>query len=171
MRGHREAPNNPPEATRPSRLLSYKHPALLSPLECALTESPTTVHSKRLTQPDKSFRMRSYEKTGGGAPAVSASQPPVYSKGNRLGFAQHATVTHRLFPFSSTTYELPNLQALCFHNDATVPGVWGAEASFCAAKAAGCTRNEKAGVMVYAFRRGWRRGGDVSSRLRGGPPL
>jgi len=79
MRGHREAPNNPPEATRPSRLLSYKHPALLSPLECALTESPTTVHSKRLTQPDKSFRMRSYEKTRGVPPHAFPPSRPLFT--------------------------------------------------------------------------------------------
>src|SRR5215831_9110280 len=59
MRAHREAPNNPPAAARTFRLLSYKHTAPLSPLECALTKNQ-----------------------GGGVPTHLRLSTPVYLKGN-----------------------------------------------------------------------------------------
>src|SRR5262249_1324358 len=56
--GRGEAPDNLPAAARTFRLLPYKCPAPISPLECAVARFPTTVHSKRLTKSAKSFRMR-----------------------------------------------------------------------------------------------------------------
>ena len=76
MRGHAEAPHNPPEVAYPSCLYSYKHASLVSPLECALTESPTTAHSKELTESANSFRMRSSTKTPGEGPASFHCQAP-----------------------------------------------------------------------------------------------
>jgi len=82
MRAHREAPNNPRVAIHNSRLLLYKYPTPVSPLECAVPRFPTTVHSKRLTRSAKSFRMRTYEKTGGRGPLpFLPSQPPFTPKG------------------------------------------------------------------------------------------
>src|SRR5262245_37064936 len=66
MLGHRKAHANLPEAARTSRLLSYKHIASISPLECALTQSHSTAHSKELTGAPKPFRMRTCTKPGGG---------------------------------------------------------------------------------------------------------
>src|SRR5215467_13593194 len=68
MNGHVEVPNKSPEAACPFRLLLCKHPAPVSPLECALPRFPVTVHSKWLTQHAKCFRMRTYAKTGGRGP-------------------------------------------------------------------------------------------------------
>jgi len=80
--GRGEAPDNPQVAARTLHVLSYKHHAPVSPLECALPRFPTTVHSKRLTRSAKSFRMRTYEKTGGRVPHPFLLPSPVYSKGN-----------------------------------------------------------------------------------------
>ncbi len=140
MRGHLHVTftpsfegQNPPETARPSRLLLYKHPAPVSPLECALPQHPATVHSKQLTRSSKSFRMRTYEKTGGRVPH---SFPPPHSpftpKGTDCGspglhFLHSAfwlyafcPLLSRLFSCNST---LPNLQFLCFDNDTNCPGV------------------------------------------------
>src|SRR5215467_11404300 len=81
MIGHLEAPKNPPSAGRLFSLLPYKHPAPVSLLECALPRLPTTVHSKQLTRSAKSFRMRSYTKTGGRGPRpFPPSLPPFTQK-------------------------------------------------------------------------------------------
>src|SRR5690349_1585657 len=69
MRGHCGVPHNSPPASYPSRLLPYKHPAPVSPLECALPRCCVNAHSKQLTGSAKSFGMRTYEKTGGGVPS------------------------------------------------------------------------------------------------------
>ena len=76
MRGHREVTKNPPLAAHPSRLLPYKQPVPASRLECAVTESCATVHSKGLTQLANSFRMRSYTKTRGEGPLPRSPLPP-----------------------------------------------------------------------------------------------
>ena len=68
MFGNRKAHANLPEAAQPYRLLLYKHPRPISPLECALPRYHATVHSKELTRPAKPFRMRTYAKTGGRGP-------------------------------------------------------------------------------------------------------
>src|SRR5215470_12080248 len=76
-----EAPNNLPAAARTFRLLPYKRPAPVSPLECAVARFPTTVHSKRLTKSANSFRMRTYRKTGGRVPhPVPPPRPPFTRK-------------------------------------------------------------------------------------------
>src|SRR5215471_3043504 len=62
---HREVPQTPSEAVRPSRLLPCKYSTPLTPLECALPRCLATVHSERLTSLAKSFGMRTYRKTGG----------------------------------------------------------------------------------------------------------
>jgi len=76
MRGNREASKNPAVAAHASRLLPYKQPAPVSPLECAVTESCVTAHSKQLTRRANFFRMRSYTKTGGEAPYPARLPPP-----------------------------------------------------------------------------------------------
>src|SRR5215472_12832860 len=69
MVAHRAVPNNTRAAFRTCRLLSYKHPTPLSPLEYALPRCPVTAHSKQLTGSAKFFRMCTYIKTGGGGTA------------------------------------------------------------------------------------------------------
>ena len=129
MRAHREAPNNPPAAARTFRLLSYKHTAPLSPLECAVPRFPTTVHSKRLTRSAKSFRMRTYEKTRGeGSPPISASQPPFTSKETRRTRSRTATTTSQcplplLYFQQVPTIKFSNSFLLITIQNA--PGVWG----------------------------------------------
>ena len=84
--GRGEAANNPPASARTFRFLSYKHPAPVRPLECALPRFLTTAHSKQLTGPHKSFRMRTYEKTRGeGPPTHSSFLPPFTRKETRQG--------------------------------------------------------------------------------------
>src|SRR5215467_5542007 len=68
MAGRLEALQQTLEAACNSRLLFYNYIAPVSPLECALPRFPATVHSKQLTGSDKSFRMRTYTKPGGGVP-------------------------------------------------------------------------------------------------------
>ena len=55
---------------------------------------------------------------------VSALFPMQWGvEGILVGFAaSHERLTHRRPLLFSTTYALPNLQALCFHDIATVPG-------------------------------------------------
>ncbi len=75
----------------------------LSPLECADPKTP----------PYNPFRMRSSEKRwGGGGPLIGT----LLSRNGVTLFA---------LSLFSITYELPNLQLLCFDNDPTVPGVVG----------------------------------------------
>src|SRR5215469_17575692 len=82
MRGHRGVPHNRTLAIPLSRLLSYKYTAPISPLECALPQCPATVHSKELIRSAKSFRMRTYTKTGGrGSPPIFAFPSRVYCQG------------------------------------------------------------------------------------------
>jgi len=96
MRAHREAPDNPQVAAHNFRLLFYKHPTPVSLLESALPRSLATVHSKELTGSAKSFRMRTYEKTGGrGSSSISALPTPVHSKGNMLAFTCRPPLTTR----------------------------------------------------------------------------
>ena len=81
MRGHAEAPHKAPQAARPSCLHFCKYRSPVSPLECALTESLTTAHSKELTGSANSFRMRSSTKTpGGGSRLLPPSRPPFTPK-------------------------------------------------------------------------------------------
>jgi len=81
---HRKIPQTPPRAARPFRLLPYQHTASVSPLECAVTRSPTTAHSKQLTGSANSFRMRSYAKTGGrGCRPFAPSHLPFTPKDTR----------------------------------------------------------------------------------------
>jgi len=86
MRGHREVPQNSAEAAPNCRLLFHKHSVPLSSLECAVPRFLTTVHSKRLTGLAKSFRMRSYTKTGGRGPRPLAPFRPWFTpKGTSPG--------------------------------------------------------------------------------------
>ena len=126
MHGHREVPKNPPVSAHASRLLPYKQPASISPLECALTEPCVTGHSKRLTGSAKSFRMRSSTKTGGrGYRSLPLSHLSFTPKETKLLPAHFSRITPISFPFLSTSYKLPNLQPPSFHEDPTVPGVAG----------------------------------------------
>jgi|SRR5689334_3427140 hypothetical protein len=104
MRGHCGVPHNSPPASHPSRLLFYKHHAPVSPLECALPRCRVTVHSKQLTRSAKSFRMRTYKKTGGRGPLLfPPSQPPFTPKPT---WSYHQTgILPRLKPFVSHSYE------------------------------------------------------------------
>ena len=86
MRGHREVPQNSAVAATLLRLLPYKYLPLVSPLECALTGLRGTVHPKELARSPKSFRMRSYAKTGGEGPrSIAHSSPRFTPKGTFLG--------------------------------------------------------------------------------------
>ena len=86
MRARREVPKNPPVAAHSFRLLLYKHHSPVSPLECAITRFLTTVLSKRLTEPAKSFRIRTYKKVQGGGPALNRiSRPRFTPKGTSRG--------------------------------------------------------------------------------------
>src|SRR6266487_848922 len=97
MRGNGEVSKNPPVAANASRLLPYKQRAPVSPLECAVTESCATAHSKRLTQHANSFRMRSYTKTRGKAPyPVRLLPPPLTRKATRR--ASGSSEVRSIFP-------------------------------------------------------------------------
>src|SRR5215472_11936526 len=86
MFGHRKASQNRPEAPRLPCLLVYKYNTPVSPLECALPHCPATVLSKRLTGLAKSFRMRTYAKTGGrGTHPFPPSHSLFTPKGTFLG--------------------------------------------------------------------------------------
>ncbi len=134
---------NPAAASRASRLLSYKHPAPVSPLECALTEFPVTVHSKRLTQQRRSFRMRSYEKTGGRGPTHF---PPSYSKFTPKGTAAAQSPTlFRIF------FQVPYAPTPLFsHSSQNCRGV--GHFFFTQGEAKGPFRNESGtGILACAF--------------------
>src|SRR5215472_7026431 len=96
MNGHVEVPNKSPEAACPCRLLLCKHPAPVSPLECALPRFPITVHSKRLTQRAKCFRMRTYAKTGGRGPLPFPPSLPSFTLKETFN-PQRPPVFHRFF--------------------------------------------------------------------------
>ena len=104
MRGHCGALHNSPRVSRLSRLLPYKHPAPISPLECALPRSCVNAHSKQLTRSAKSFRMRTYKKTRErGGLLFPPSQPPFTPKPT---WSYHQTgILPRLKPFVSHSYE------------------------------------------------------------------
>ena len=107
MNGHMEGPQLLLEAAFSSRLLHYKYPAPVSPLECALPQFPATVHSKQLTGSAKSFRMRSYTKTGGRGPhSFPPSCPPFTPKethSSSLPYILPSSVCSK--PFVSHSYE------------------------------------------------------------------
>src|SRR5215472_2649013 len=96
MNGHVEVPNKSPEAACPCRLLLCKHPAPVSPLECALPRFPVTVHSKRLTQHAKCFRMRTYAKTGGRGPLPFSPSLPSFTL-KEIFKRQRPPIFHRFF--------------------------------------------------------------------------
>jgi len=87
------------------------------------------VHSKQLIERTKPFRIRTYAKPGGrtqgSAHAFFPSRPfaPTHQPSPFCRFCP------LLCCFFSYKYKLPNLQALCFDNDATVGGV-GVPVSF-----------------------------------------
>src|SRR5215472_14742251 len=124
MRAHREAPNNPRVAIHNSRLLLYKYPTPVTPLECAVARFPTTVHSKRLTRSAKSFRMRTYEKTKGeGSPPIYASQPPftpkeTYSRAFPSSCPRKFAASKKSDGFQSlvTNHQSPSLLCLYFNH-------------------------------------------------------
>src|SRR5215472_11171378 len=74
-----------PQVTYTLCLLTYRYNQPVSPLECALPQFLATVHSKELTRPANSFRMRTYAKTGGrGARPFQPLSSP-FTKGNMPG--------------------------------------------------------------------------------------
>ena len=73
----------------------------LSPLECAVLRIPVTVDSKWFTEKANSFRMRTYEKTGG---CLLQATPP----SSRAVFSVLAPSDHALRSVSHLPYTLPS---------------------------------------------------------------
>src|SRR5215467_3423280 len=108
MNGHMEGPQLLLEAACSSRLLPHKHPAPVSPLECALPQFPATVHSKQLTRSANFFRMRSYAKTGGRGPHSFPSSRPTFtpketSRVHLIGPANRESPSFPSFSFQQLT--------------------------------------------------------------------
>src|SRR5215831_1694341 len=126
--GRGEAANNPPASARTFRLLSYKHPTPVRPLECALPRFPTTVHSKRLTRSAKSFRMRTYEKTGGRGPHplprshALFTPKETYSRAFRSSYPRKFAASKKSAGFQSlvTNHQSPSLLSLYFQQLPTI---------------------------------------------------
>jgi hypothetical protein len=104
MRGHLEVPQNPLEAARPSRLPFYKYCTPVSPLEYALRQTHATVHSKALATSPKSFRMRTYAKTGGRGAHLFWPSLPVFTPRATWSYLQTGILA-RLKSFVSPSYE------------------------------------------------------------------
>jgi len=97
MNGRRNVLHHPQRGPWLSNLFSFIH-------LCTLCPQRTASNALDFNH----FRTLSHSTAGRVSVSASRSHPQVTSYALRL---------------SSTTYELPNLQALCFHNDATVGGV------------------------------------------------
>jgi len=98
MLAHRKASQNLSENLYPSRLPLYKHHRPISPLECALPKSPATVHSKELTESAKSFRMRTYAKTGGRGPHPFPPSSPSFTRKETSGRGRPQNCRSNFFP-------------------------------------------------------------------------
>jgi hypothetical protein len=92
MHGHSEAPHNPPEAARSSRLLFYKQPVFLNLLESTLLQVFILSNLK-------SFRINTYAKPqGGGACLFPPSHP---------SFTPKETLSIQRSPFFRIFFQVP----------------------------------------------------------------